>query len=232
MELALTTLIAAIEFEGLGEPHAVLAGAERFISRRVKHHADRVAWDELSGAGLTRGDRLRDDFRDTLVAIQRASVEYYGWVTDTRTSYAILAASIGPDAVVLAKTGDSVHLERLRPGDMIGAFVAQLPDVPPARGAPIRVPPPGPAPQTIMARVQSTRDSRRKLEAVMRQPRIGGAKLYGARRDHLGARQRSANWITVVDAQSGRWVTSRSGDGTVNAVPGTRQVLVSKLMEL
>jgi hypothetical protein len=135
--------------------------------------------------------------------------------------------------VVLTKAGPSVYIERLRPDDMTGAFLAQLPDVPPARGTSICAPPVEPAQHSIMTRARSSiRDDRHRLEALMKQPRTGGAKLYGARRDHRGIRQRSTNWITVVDTQSGRWVTYLTEDGAINAVPGTRQILASQLTKL
>jgi hypothetical protein len=240
VQVSLPTLIAAINIEGLGEPHAVLAGAERFISRRVRHQAEAMVWDELNRGELARGNRLTDDVRDMLTTIQRAGVEYFGWVTGPEISRAVLAAAVGRDAALLARNGDTVHIERVRPEDLIGAFLAQLPEVPPARAAAIsvRAQDIGKAPERrgYMVRNRPGVDPHlRRLNAVMKEPRLGGGKLYTAHRDHTGARWRSKSWITVVDVLSGRWAIYTTGEGEqrcVNAVPGTRQFLASRLAAL
>jgi hypothetical protein len=233
VHLPLTTLIAAIDMADLGEPHVVLAGAERFISRRVRHESDRIIRDQLAAAGLTTGDRLTDDFTDTLTTIQRGTVEYYGWVTGVEVNYALLAAARGSDAVILKRTHESVHIERPKPKDMVAAFLAQLPSARPARAAPIFVPRSEPARRGLMvANRPSRKDDRVRLVALMKEPRTSGSMLYCARRDHAGTRRRSPTWITVVDARSGRWIIYVTPDGAVNVVPGTQKALTEKLVTL
>lgn len=232
MHLPLTTLIAAIDMAGLGEPHVVLAGAERFISRRVRHESDRIVRDQLAEAGLMDGDRLTDDFIGTLTVIQRGTVEYYGWVTGVEVNYALLAAARGSDAVVLKRTHESVHVERPKPKDLLATFLARLPDARPARAAPIFVPQTEQKRGLMVANRPSMKDDRVRLVTLMKEPRTSGSMLYSAKRDHTGTRRRSSRWITVVDAQSGRWLIHVTPDGAVNVVPGTHKALTEKLVTL
>src|SRR2546428_126158 len=73
----------------------------------------------------------------------------------------------------------------------------------------------------------------RRLDALLRAARTGGAQLYAAGRDHAGTRHRSEECLTVLDiAQYGRWAvypTSGRGERAVNAVPATPRLLVDKL---
>jgi hypothetical protein len=219
LELPLNTLVAAVAAAGLGEPHAVLAGAERFVSAR----------DDSAGKAL----RLDDDFCDMLKVVQRGNKEYYGWLTSLGGTEAVLAASLGPDALVLKRTGQSVHLEQVRPERVIGALLDQLPEVPAAREAPICVPPGEPVRNGFLIRNRpSAKDDRVRLAKLVRQPRVGGGMLYAASRDRTGTRRRSREWITIIDTGTGRWVIYVASDGAVIAVPGTRQVLAGKLAEL
>jgi ESX secretion-associated protein EspG len=76
----------------------------------------------------------------------------------------------------------------------------------------------------------------RRLDMLLRVPRMGGAQLYVARRDHASTRRRADGWITVLDlAGHGQWAiyaTVGREERFVNAVPATPQWLAAKLSEL
>lgn len=78
-------------------------------------------------------------------------------------------------------------------------------------------------------------ESARRLDALLDARRASVTKLYAAKRDADGIRQRSERWVTVLDLVDGRWVLtvrqSRQGR-CIRAVPGAGQVLNSGLREL
>ncbi|MDQ3578455.1 MAG: ESX secretion-associated protein EspG, partial [Actinomycetota bacterium] len=186
---------------------------------------------------------LDDGFYDTLSLLQRATVEYFGWIQDAKGPYSVLVAAAGRSGVLAERIDDKVTFERIDPDRLVDSFVFRLPNVPVGRGIPITTRATdyvGPTSQDVggfrMSHTKPTQPPEaRRLAELMRAPRVGGGKLYAAKRDHRGTRVRSANWLNVVDiAQQGRWLvyTTGRGEQSINAVPGTPQTIGTKLIEL
>ena len=241
VELPVLPLVSLLRRENLGDPHAIFAGGERYVSPRFADEAATLLRQELADAGLGGRDAL-DDLIDTLALVQRATLEYYGWVTAGDENFALLTASAGRRAVAVVRTGERVRFEAVDPDRLVEALVQRLPDVRPGSGDSVSVLATEFANRSsrsegsIMRRTGSGRsDSARRLDALLKEPRTGGAKLYAAARDRAGVRTRSAEWLTVLDLAAGRWLvypTLGRGERAVNAVPGTPQLLAAKLGEL
>jgi hypothetical protein len=239
-EISVFPLLSMIQKENLGEPHALFAGGERYVSPRFADEAARVLQQELKDAGLgERRDYL--DFVDTVNVVQRATVEYYGWVTSVDETYAVLVASFGRQAVLLTRTGETVRFERCDADRTVEELVWRLPEVAVGRGDTISVShndfhAPQRAAGSVMRRSASTRpDSARRLDALLKAQRHAVTKLYVAKRDADGVRQRSEQWLTVLDLVEGRWalsVVQSRREKWINAAPGTPQVIGERLGEL
>jgi hypothetical protein len=241
VELPVLALAGLLRRENLGDPHAVFAGGERYVSPRFTDEAEALLSEELAGAGLGGRDALYD-FLDTLTLVQRASVEFYGWISSGDEEAAVLAAAAGRRGVTVLRTGDRVRFEPADPDRLAEVLVHQLPDVPAGFGDAVSVLDAefrargSREPGSIMRRSGFGRsDSARRFDALLKEPRGGGATLYAALRDRAGVRTRAAEWLTVLDLTGGRWVvypTLGRGERAYNAVPATPQLLTTKLGEL
>lgn len=241
VELPVLALAGLLRRENLGDPHAIFAGGERYVSPRFADEAEALLRQELADAGLGGRDALHD-FLDTLALVQRASVEFYGWISSGDEDAALLAAAAGRRAVAVVRIGDRVRFEPVDPDRLAEAVVLRLPDVRAGIGDAVSVlatefrARSNREPGSIMRRSGSGRsDGARRLDALLKEPRIGGAKLYAAVRDRAGVRTRSAEWLTVLDLAGGRWLTYPTlgrGERAFNAVPATPQLLTAKLDEL
>lgn len=238
VELPVTPLTGLLRRENLGDPHAIFAGGERYASPRQAGETAAALRRELADAGLGHRDAL-DDFLGTLAVVQRAAVEFYGWVRAGDDDHALLVAAAGRRAVAVTRSGDRVRFEAADPDRLVEALVHRLPEAWPGSGDSISVlatelgrRPAG----SIMRPMGSGRsEGARRLDALLREPRVGGAKLYAAARDRAGVRSRSAEWLTVLDLAGGRWIvypTLGRGARAVNAVPATPHLLAAKLGEL
>jgi hypothetical protein len=227
--------------ENLGEPHAVFAGGERYVSPRFAAEAERMLQQELSDAGLgSRSDYL--DFVELVNVVQRSAIEYYGWVTTTEEAYTVLSASFGRVGVLVVRSGERVRFERCDAERITESLLWRLPDVGVARGETFSVrhkdfhAPRGRAEGSVMRRSGATRpEGARRLDNLLTVQRLSVAKLYAAKRDSSGARERSERWLTVLDLVDGRWalsVTSSRGERWINAAPGTQDVIGARLGEL
>ena len=241
VELPVLALAGLLRRENLGDPHAIFAGGERYVSPRFADEAEALLREELAGAGLGGRDAMYD-FLDTLALVQRASVEFYGWVSGGDENAALLTAASGRRAVAVVRIGDRVRFEPVDADRLADALVYRLPDVRAGFGDSVSVldaefrARSNREPGSIMRRSGSGRsDAVRRFDALLKEPRVGGAKLYAAARDRAGARTRSAEWLTVLDLAGGRWVlypTLGRGERAFNAVPATPQLLAAKLDEL
>jgi ESX secretion-associated protein EspG len=240
VELSILPLLGVIRQEGLGPPHAMFVGGERYVSARFTEQAARALRQELAAAGLgERPDYL--EFLDSLTVVQQAEREYYGWVTGVDLTYSVLVASVGRVAVTVVRSGDRVVVERGDVDRMVDDLVCRLPDVRVADGEPIAVRATefdvsGRGRGTVMRRSGSARpEAARRLDGLLGTRRVSVAKLYAARRDDEGTRVRAERWLTVLDLVDGRWAVSVSqvkGQRWLHAAPGTDQHLVGRLVEL
>jgi hypothetical protein len=223
VELAVHTLVGLIHEENLGDPHPVFAGGEQYASHRFA--GDNGLRAELAGAGLTGRGELAD-FTGMLSIVQRARTEFYGWVTSHDDTYAVLVAAHGRNAFALTRRDDRVVLQRVSADRMVAALLDRLPDVPPGRGESISVSEAevtGPRPRGEQAR---------RLDTLLRAPRLAITKLYAARRDEGGRRVRGQGWVDLVDLAEGRWLvhtTANRGERVVNAVVATPAVVAAKV---
>jgi hypothetical protein len=241
VELSVFSLLSVLDKENLGEPHVVFAGGERYVSPRFADVAAQVLQQDLRAAGLgERDDYL--EFVDLLGLVQRAGVEYYGWVTAAEESYSLLAAIAGRSAVFVVRRGERVAFERVEPAGILKLLAYRLPDVRPAVGDSFAVShvdfhAKARAQGSVMRRAAIARpEVARRLDALLAAPRVSLAKLYSAKRVAGGERVRAAQWLTVLDlARDGRWVLSvgeRRGQKWINAAPGSDEVVVARLEEL
>lgn len=241
VEFSVVPLLSVVRKENLGEPHAIFAGGERYVSPRFAEEAERVLQQELRDAGLgERSDYL--EFIDLMAVVQQATLEYYGWVTAVGEAYAVLAASVGRDAALVVRRGERVLVERVEIEKMIERLVYRLPDVPVGRGDGFSVSntdfsaPKNRLAGSLMRRSASARpELARRLDALIDAQRLAVTKLYAAKRDARGARTRADQWVTVLDLVEGRWaltVTTQRGEKWINAAPGTDQVLAARLTAL
>lgn len=222
VELPVTTLVSLIEKANLGEPHAIFAGGERYVSPRFAE----------------AGGRVDERIMDVLALVQRARIEYYGWITHGDATATVLVAATGRTAAVVTRDDDRVRFDRADPDRLVESLVHRLPAVPAGRGESIsiRVADYGRSAGLLRQPVSARAREARRLDALLRAPRSGGARLYTARRDRAGVRQRAKEWLTVLDlVGQGRWAvyaTAGRGERAVNAVPATPRLLATKLTEL
>ena len=239
VEIAVSPLFSLLQRENLGDPHTILAGGERYFSPRFAAEAERVIEQELAATGLG-DDREYRKFVELVTVVQHATVEFYGWITGVDENYGVLVASLGRQAVSAVRVGDTVRFELCAADRMIEVLVSRLPEVPAGRGAAFTV---GHADfhsrsraGTIMRPTGPTRPEKaRRLDALLDTRRRYVTKIYAAKRDDDGCRQRSQRWVTVLDLVDGRWVlsvTQARGEKWIGAGPGTSQVIADRLTEL
>ncbi|HVK20777.1 MAG TPA: ESX secretion-associated protein EspG [Actinokineospora sp.] len=237
VELSVHTLYRLLETRNLGEPHTIFTGGERYYSPRFKQETDAQLRRELEQARVLTQRGIDADFLDLLQVVQRAGTEYYGWLKDAEGPYTVLTATAGRLGVLAERIGDQVTFERIDAARALESFVYRLPNVPAARGEAIsvRVADLTPAkPDGYGRRATAAPPQARRLDELMKQPRVGGAKLYTAKRDQRGKRARAAEWITAIDLRAGRWAIYQTGRGekSVMAVPGSAQFISKRLREL
>lgn len=238
-EISLYTLLSLLRREKLGEPHTIFVGGERYVSPRHVKEAERLLEQELRDAGYDNEARY-DELIRAVGIMQRATLEFYGWVASVDMSYAVLVGVSGRSAVVVVRGDDRVVFERIDSARMLETLVYRLPDVKVAAGEPFSVSAEefGPAQRaagSVMRRSNAGRpEAARRLDAVMKAERRAVTKLYAAKRDG-DDRVRSERWLTVLDTVDGRWAlsaTTRRGVQWIHAAPGSDRYLTDSLDEL
>jgi hypothetical protein len=232
--ISVFSLVSLLRGENLGAPHTVFAGGELYVSHRFAAEAEQVLQREVAESGLDHRELV-----DLLTVVQHATVEYYGWVTGVDDDYAVLVASLGRRAVSVVRSGHDVRFERCAADRMVATLVARLPDVPVARGDAISVSHADFQPTsagTVLRRSTPSRPKEaRRLDELLDARRVSVTKLYAAKRDDEGVRQRSDRWLTLLDVTDGRWALSvrqtRRGKW-INAAPGTPRLVEDGLEEL
>ncbi len=123
----------AIQWLNLGEPHPTLVGGSFWYPASEATAYDRQVFTQLAEQGLTSGNKVSDDFEETLVIMQRAAREYYTLAKVDGNHITVRAAAIGRDAVLVISGGGMIDIEPI-PYDQLGIRVASaLPETPAAR---------------------------------------------------------------------------------------------------
>lgn len=240
--MSLWALLSLVQRDNLGDPHPILAGGELYVSPRFAADAERAFRADLAGAGLDDRDRLTE-LRNTVALVHRsARTEYYGWIKRGDEVSAVLVAAMGRIAAVLTRVGDRVRVERADSKQLTESLLRRLPEAPAGRGESItlreadysRVH--ARSAGSVLRRSAATLpEQNRRLDTLLKAPRRAVTRLYAASRDDAGNRARSREWITVLDLEHGRWTVYTSlgpGEQAITAVPGTPQLLSTKLTAL
>jgi EspG family len=259
--LALDTISTVWRRENLGEPHNVLVDTVFWLDEEGERQALQRAGDDMAMHGLLMGRDLAPDFRDTLNVLARPSVEYFGWigVNETESSkvsnIAVLAVSVGQDAVLVTRDGDQATIEPCSADGLAETLVGKLPNVPAGHGRSVNLPEremrqlrasrgPGAPGETkplpaeafdVFPRPSMAEDAR-DLFTVLELPRSGGGELYAAARARSGERRRCPHPLVYMDTEQGRWMSQLSGEAPgerwMVAAPASRPLLISRLHEM
>ncbi|RJQ70995.1 ESX secretion-associated protein EspG [Pseudonocardiaceae bacterium YIM PH 21723] len=238
--LSMETLKALFRWENLGELHNTLYTGSSWLDEEEQQAADARAWDELTARGLAGPQGLHPGFRSWLQTIARPAVEFYGWYQTTTVSGSVLVAALDSNAVTVKREGNSVTFEQARPDALAECLVRALPEVGAAQGRSLNLPEVeltgngrgyGDGEFTGFASTKEHPDAR-PFRQLMKEPRTGGGELLTARRDAAGRRAKPENGINYIDIPTGRWVFQKPDEHWVTAVPGSAQIITTKLNEL
>lgn len=186
-----------------------------------------------------RQGRLNGEIHETFDLLARPARELYGWAgTQDGPTTARMVATRGEDAVLAHVGAETVEVRGVRHGNVAESLADTLPPLRRAPGSPLNFPADAvtavPAPAGVLSTNQGATTADR-VHAVFARPRLGGAQLFAAHRDDLGARRRNPRKITVLDTVDGRW-TIRERDGNrqlwLSLVPTDRDSLVRAIVEL
>ncbi|MBA0127607.1 ESX secretion-associated protein EspG [Haloechinothrix sp. YIM 98757] len=132
--ISLETYTTLLDKENLGEPHTTLLGGELWYPPELARERDVRMLHELREQGLTSGNRISEDFYDTLALVQRPAVEYYTFYTAAEGGqWTARTAMTGRDALLITKDGTTIRLEPI-PHEQLGVRLAvALPDTPAAQ---------------------------------------------------------------------------------------------------
>ncbi|TCP57379.1 ESAT-6 protein secretion system EspG family protein [Tamaricihabitans halophyticus] len=251
LTLDLLTFLMVYRRETRQRPHLVFAGGDRYFPLENRAGAMQALDDELHQLGLLDGTRLQPDFQDTLGLLANARVEFFGWVQHEQSNFAVLAASVGKEALLATRTGEQVWLKPGKvenPGELAGQLVTLLPKVNPADIRPFAVNEADLASVGATANQGSLLDrprsaqaiELRQLEDLFKLRRSGGGALYAAIRDQQGNRHQVEDKLDYIDTVNGRVLSFFTGDGqararktrTLNIAPGSPKWLSDKLATL
>jgi hypothetical protein len=227
-QLSLTTaqLACAIATARLGEPHPCVTPTPR-------SGVAEPAWAEFVRLGLvSRSGALLPEFVDVLAMLVRPQAECSAWISGPGgTQTAVLAASIGTQAVLARRSGEQVSLRPADPDALIEQVVRELPPHPDGTGHSITV-----RQADFTAAPESKVDTDVvALRRLIGRPRRGCAQLSVARRTRNGKRLRVERPLTVLDTDgAGRWCTYLDvrDEPWIVAAPAYGNLLVSRLAEL
>ncbi|MDV6011126.1 ESX secretion-associated protein EspG [Haloechinothrix sp. LS1_15] len=234
--ISLETYTTLLDKENLGEPHPTLVGGELWYPPELARERDVRILHELREQGLTSGNRVSEDFHDTLRLVQRPAVEYYTFaVSPEGDQWTARTAMIGRDALLITKHGADIHLEPI-PHEQLGVrLAAALPETPPAQLKSITCSvaelealqagkslPPGP----------SSSDAKR-MQRWLDLERQSAGQLYAAIRDGMNRRHTTtAPMPCWIDTESGRLLLTPDGSGWCTLTGGDTMSIAQKLSAL
>jgi hypothetical protein len=237
VRLGTDTLLTLVRWRR-GEPHPVLAYTPSWYDDTASRARDARSRAELARLELMHNGRLVPEFDDVVGAFVRPDHELYGWV-DTVVAgrprrFSVLAGSAHQQGFLLVQNHetDTVTLASLNPDDLLDAFLAQLPPVPPANHPGITVTHDEFLATRPGGRPPSAPPNVRALQALVDQPRSGAGSLYAAVRRGIGTRVRTPGPVTYIDTREGRWLlTHHTSDGHrwTRVRPATPHLIASQL---
>ncbi|UJW33708.1 ESX secretion-associated protein EspG [Saccharothrix sp. AJ9571] len=239
IEISLNTLLTAMRWTGHDQPHLIFAGGERYIPPSAAPGLDNAARTELSELGLVQGNRLTNDFEDTLHLLNRPPIEYFAHVRTQDESYEILVAGHDRTAVVVVHQGEQVWLKPYRGQSAATLLVDHLPSFPAANFTPFTVPRHEMAEESGAAGIYDEKPAKsqeaKELDEIFSVPNYGAGLLHAAKRDHRGNRQQAPVGLSYLDIDAGRVGLSSSGprgNEHIVVLPGDRTRLSEKVASL
>lgn len=238
---------------GIEEQHYVLHVETPSLAAEDVPAVERQAFAELERAGLARGTNVDAALLDTMKLLLSAPIEVHGWVgLHNKVTLGVVVASDGRNGVRAIMDEQAFYLRPVRPEDVAAAMVDVLPGAPPGRGHSITLPldalrgltgqSSGRPRQDDFSDVSwmqrgPERDSERDaLTRLLKEPRLGGGRVYAAGRDRLGRKHQVQDPITYLDLASGRWLMqqkpSPDGQPWMVAIPATPELLISRVNDL
>jgi len=134
----------AWEYLGRGTLPVVVSPDDTYMTEEYAAERTRRATAKFAEIGLAASDgRLSPEFRATLELLAAPARECYSWTAfaaNPSDDGAVFVATAGRDAVRLITDYRSIRLDPIQPRDLVPALVETLPDYPPSRMSPLRVP--------------------------------------------------------------------------------------------
>jgi hypothetical protein len=191
VRLPLRVLADLVAGLGLGDLHISIAPTPmwrdptmgRQVDNRVELHLTRLGWRQRDGS-------VDREVVTALAVLCRPEAGFHGWLTHEHRTTSVLAAAVGREAVLAVRAEDTVSLRGAHRLRLAERLVAQLPEVVPGTGSPLRV----------------DRAELRATDPTGRQRTEGGAGLRRARSDVRRA-------VRLVSAPT-------TGAGELYAIPG------------
>jgi hypothetical protein len=237
-------LARLVRLENLGELHVTLKPLGLWRPKAEEHRVEAGFRAEFGRRGLVDGrGRLEPELAASLAVLCRAGVEFYGWMYEAETAIAVLAASLGREALLAIRHLDEVTLTQVRPEQLAELLVAQVPEVAPARGEAFNILR-SDAVAAVAGRQRTEAGVGRRLASpevravqhLAEQPAIGGGELHVAVRDRMARRRAVPYPLRYADTAGGRWLNymtdADGGDHRVLVAPASPADLVRRLREM
>ncbi|MEU5691797.1 ESX secretion-associated protein EspG [Actinosynnema sp. NPDC020468] len=213
----------------LGPQHSALAVDSPGATHTERERLVDAVFRDLEQDGLADRRTPRSDVRRALAVLAEPDSAYYGWFAagPGRPATAVAATS-RHGAVLATRSGGLIRLRGAAPDRPAEALVGRLPAARPGRGL------------SLNLRDTEVRDDRsldgRTLRRMMAEPRLGVATLHTSRRDRVGRTLRAAEFLTVLDLPTGRWLvtteTDPAGQRWIMVNPGDDHTVARHLYRL
>ncbi|SNR36107.1 EspG family protein [Haloechinothrix alba] len=223
--ISLETYSTLLDKENLGEAHTTLLGGVMWYPPDAARERDVRVLGELREQGLVDGTRVSEAFYDTLVTMQRPTVEYYTYFGEPGTERrSVRSAVLGREAVLVHADNRRIDIEPI-PGEQLGVrLVSALPDTPAAQTKSINC---DGADLLALADGKSlpsgpSANDAKRMKRWLEEERSNAGQLFVGVRDQQGTRRVNKAPVPCwIDTGSGRllltpgangWYTLRSGD--------------------
>lgn len=235
VSISLETYTTVIERENLGEAHPTLSGGEMWYPDDAAREKNGRVFEQLREQGLlVSGNRLSDDFLETLTVMQRAAVEYYTFASVEGNRATARTAALGRDAVLVVFNGTSIHIEPI-PVEQLGVrLAAALPEMPPARLHSISCDVNDLKAAKADKQLPSTPSARdaKRMKRYLELDRISTGQLFAAIRDGYGRKATTAPVPCWIDTENGRTLFSHNDGDWVSLSGAGLQEIAGQFSQL